>query len=131
MSEQPPISEVPHINKDQVIETFRKFADKGIPSPDDLDLDDPEVITANQILDGWSVQEETAAKKIGTRDAELQYELDRSTIMVDAGFSDPDYLDEIVNDWLVQDLQAAQDEGLTNMASKIQAKMDQIQTKLP
>ena len=126
MTEQTSSSEIPQYNREQVIEVFRRFVDKGIPSPDDLDLSNPEVIAANQILDSWSAQEEAEAKKSGTRDAKLQYELDRSTILVDAGFLDPDYLDEVANDWLAQDLQVAEDEGLTDMATKIQTKIDEI-----
>ena len=130
MSEQSPSSEIPHYSREQVIEAFRKFPEKGITSPDDLPDNDPEVTEANNILDTWAQQAQNEAKRQGTPEAGFEFELDRSTIFTDAGFEDPDYLDEVANDWLVQDLQRAEDAGLTGIASKIQAKMDQIQAKL-
>src|SRR3989304_2875739 len=91
--------------REQVVGALRKLTAKGFTHPDDLPLDDPEVISANKLLGGWTQQQETAAKTTGTLEAELEYSLDMSTILVDAGFSDPDYLDEVAHDLLAQDLQ--------------------------
>lgn len=130
MNEQTPSSEVPQYSREQVIEAFRKFPEKGVTSPDDLSSTDPEVIEANNILDTWTQQEQDEANRKGTPEAQLEFSLSRSTIFIDAGFSDPDYLDEVANDWLTQDLQKAEDIGLGGIASKIQAKIDKIEAKL-
>lgn len=99
--------------------------------PDDLSLYDTEVSQAHAILDAWTSQAQIDAARKGTREADLQFSLEHTTIFVDAGFSDPDYLDDIANDLLAQDLQLAEAVGLTAMASLIQAKIDEIETKLP
>ncbi len=130
MSEQTPSLEVPQYNREQVIESFRKFPQRGIHSPDDLPETDPEVIEANNILDAWAQQAQGEAQRAGTPEANLEFTFERSTIFVDAGFSDPDYLDEVVNDWLAQDLQEAEDAGLIDIASKIQAKIAEIEAQL-
>lgn len=130
MNEQMPSSEVPQYSREQVVEAFRRFPQRGINNPSDLPETDPEVIEANNILDAWTKQAQDEARRKATPEANLEFTFDRSTIFVDAGFSDPDYLDEVANDWLAQDLQEAEDAGLTEIASKIQAKIDQIESKL-
>ena len=120
----------PRYTREQVVDTFRKFPDRGIASPDDLPLDDSEVISANTLLQVWDNQYKAEVQKLGTPEANLEYTLSRSTIYVDAGFSDPDYLDEVAHDWLAQDLQEAENAGLTETARRIQAKIDEIETKL-
>ena len=119
--------ESPHYTKDQVIAAFRGFIDRGLTNPDDLDPDDPEVIEANHILDAWNAQLQKDAQEAGTPEADLEYALNRSTIMVDAGFSDPEYLDEVANDWLGgNNLPEAEEKGFTELAAKIRAKIDEI-----
>ena len=125
-----PSSEIPQYSREQVIESFKRFPQRGIQSPDDLSEADPEVVEANNILDVWTKQAQDEAKRKATPEANLEFTFDRSTIFVDAGFSDPDYLDEVANDWLAQDLQEAEDAGLTEIASKIKSKIDQIEAKL-
>ena len=34
--------------------------------------------------------------------------LSKTMLYIDAGFTDPDYLDEVLNDWLAQDAQNAE-----------------------
>ncbi len=123
-------AEKPQVTREQVIDTFRKFPEKGITHPDDLSLDDPDVISANGLLHDWANQQEVKARELNTPKANLEYQLNRSTIYVDAGFSDPDYLDEVANDWLAQDLQEAEDVGLTEMVDRIKAKIEEIESKI-
>lgn len=122
--------EEPKFSRDQVVDTFRIFSKKGFTSPDDLPPEDEEVIRANALLQVWDNQQKMEVKKIGTPEANLEHAFNRSTIHIDAGFSDEGYLDEVANDWLAQDLQAAQDAGLTDLATRIQAKIDEINLKL-
>lgn len=130
MSENVLSPEEPEYSREQVVDAFKKFPERGITNPDDLPLDDSDVISANALLQVWDNQQKAKVRKLGTPEADLEYTLERSIIYVDAGFSDPDYLDEVANDWLAQDLQIAEDTGLTEIASRIQAKIDEIETKL-
>ncbi|MDP4038422.1 MAG: hypothetical protein Q8P54_00415 [bacterium] len=130
MSENEPTPENPHYNREQVIEVLKKFVEKGVSNPDDLPLSNPEVVEANRVLDSWNERTERLARENPTPGAALESQLSRSTVHVDAGFSDPEYLDEVANDWLAQDLQTAEDQGLTETAAKIQAKRDEINSKL-
>ncbi len=127
MNENLPPSEIPNTPREQIVQTFQKFVAKGFTCPDDLPLNDPEVITANNLLDKWTSEQQVLTQQKGTPEAELEFGLDRTTIYVDAGFKDPDYLDEVVNDWLAQDLESAEEAGLTEVAGKIQAKIDDIE----
>lgn len=63
----------------------------------------------------------------GTLEADLGFSLARTTIYADAGFHDPDYLDEIARDWLAQDIEIAEEAGLTDLAVKIQGKINDIE----
>lgn len=131
MSESNPETTEPKFSREQVVDAFRKFPGRGFTSPDDLPLDDADVISAYALLQVWDNQQGICVKRLGTLESELRHELERSTIYIDAGFSDPDYLDEVANDWLAQDLQRAEDAGLTEIASKIQVKIDEINAKIP
>ena len=130
MNEQSPTPEAPNYTREQVVEAYKKFPERGFTNPYDIPLDDPEFIAANNIHDAWVRQEEDATKN-GPPEAQIESELSRSTIFVDAGFLDPDYLDEVTYDFLAQDLQTAEDAGLTELASRIQAKIDQIEALIP
>src|SRR3989344_4508166 len=130
MSEDILSTEEPRFSREQVVDAFKVFPKIGIVNPDDLSPGDSDVISANALLQVWSNQRQLEVQRIGTPEAELEFTLERSTIHVDAGFSDPDYLDEVVNDWLAQDLQSAEDAGLTELAAKIQAKINEIEAKL-
>jgi hypothetical protein len=123
-------SEQQNSSRDQVIASFRKVVERGIANPDDLDLTDPGVIEANRVLDTWDAEQRRIATEAGTLEADLEYALDRSTILLDAGFSDPDYLYEVANDWLKGDLTRASIGGLPELAAKIQAKIDEINARL-
>lgn len=41
------------ISKEAVIDAYRKFVERGITHPDRLNLDDPEVIEANNLHYQW------------------------------------------------------------------------------
>lgn len=120
----------PQISRDRVVDGFKKFVARGITNPDDLPTDDQEVVSANTLLQVWANQRGATMQRIGTVKANLEFKFERSTIYVDAGFSDPRYLDEVANDWLAQDLQEAQDKGLIEIAARIQAKINEINAKL-
>lgn len=128
MSENISAPEEPKFTREQVVDAFKKFPQKGITNPDDLDLKDGDVINAYALLQVWV---NGRKKELGeATETDLEFNFERSTIFVDAGFSDPRYLDEVAHDWLVQDLQAAQEAGQIRIAELIEAKIDEIELKL-
>ena len=121
--------EVPQYTREQVVEGFRKFVERGVTNPDDLASGDPEVDEAQAAYFAWNAQEKAKADRNPDPAAGLEYSLSASTLYLDAGFSDPDYVDEVANDWLDQDLERAESEGLTEVAAKIQAKIDELNAR--
>ncbi|MEK7145544.1 MAG: hypothetical protein AAB808_02260, partial [Patescibacteria group bacterium] len=87
-------------SKEQVIAAYKKFIDRGIKSPDSLNLDDPEVQEANELFYKWQSQEDAAAA--GNGDAEKRANFLKTKIYIDAGFTDPAYLGDVLG-WLIQD----------------------------
>ncbi len=124
MSENIDTKEKTGPTRERVVDSFRKFAAKGITHPDDLPSDDADVQNANRLLDEWTKQQKSEVEKKGVLEAHLNFNLSRNTIFVDAGFKNRDYLDEVANDWLAQDLQSAEDRGLVGIAKKIQDVMN-------
>lgn len=88
------------ITKEAVIDAYKKFVDRGIASPDDLDLSDPEVQKANDLFDKWRAQEDT--RSAGNEEGEYRTNLAKTMLYVDAGFTDRSYLED-VKGWLIQD----------------------------
>ena len=93
------------ITREEVINVYKKFVERGIKSPDDLDLENPEVKEANELFDKWRTQEDTQAE--GNEKLSHRINLSKTMLYVDAGFTDPGYLDEVLS-WLVQDAQKAE-----------------------
>ncbi len=131
MSERPSSPEqTDQSSREQVLAAFRKLATKDGLDPADLDSNDPEVVAANKLHDAWVEQEENKAKAAGSSAARLLKNLDLTTIFVDAGFNDREYMEDVANDWLSQDLWDAREAGFAQVAAKIQAKIDEINAKL-
>lgn len=97
----PPLESGKEITKEEVINAYKKFIEQGVKNPDDLDLENPEVKQANELFDKWQAQEDKRSE--GNEELEQQTNLAKTMFYVDAGFTDPDYLDEVLNDWLIQD----------------------------
>jgi len=94
------------IKREQVIDAYKKFVERGITNPDDLNPNDPEVNEANKLFDKWQKQEDVLAE--GEEESERRKNLSKTMLYVDAGFTDREYLDEVLNDWLAQDAQGAE-----------------------
>ena len=112
--------------REEVIEVLKQFPEAGIKNPDDLDLVDKRVQRVNEAVDNWYSWIDSRESV----EADLEVSLSRSTLYVDAGFDDPAYLDEVANDWLLQDELRALQNGLTQLAAKIHSKRDEINQKL-
>lgn len=103
-----PQEEGPEVTRQEVVNAYTKFVEQGVTNPDRLDLKDPKVQEASRLFDRWQEQEN---KRVGSeKEAMLRSNVSRSMLYVDAGFTDPDYLDEVLNDWLVQDEETAAEE---------------------
>ena len=131
MSEREPSSERPHFSREQVIAAFRKFVDRGFAAPEDLPLDDPEVIAANEIFYSWVADVDQQAKRRADPEADFELTLSKTTIFVDAGFDDPSYLEEIAYDLLDKDYQEALGAGLPDAAGHIRSKIEEIKARIP
>lgn len=116
------------IKREQVVDAYKKFIERGITSPDSLDLDDPEVKEANDLFYKWQAQEDRKAE--GNEELEHRANLSKTMLYVDAGFTDPAYLDEVLHDWLIQDAQYAEKQSdnpeRTETRQQIAAAMKKI-----
>ncbi len=114
--------------REDVVEAFRKLASEAILDPVFLDKSKPEVAEAEHMLTLWSADAEQQARTSGDPADLIRYDLSRTTVHVDAGFHDKDYLDEVANDWLggntLADAEAA---GLTDVTTEIEAKIASIE----
>ena len=100
------ISPEKEITREGVISSYRKFVESGIKNPDDLDLENTEVKTANELFYKWQTQEDARAE--GNEELKQQINLAKTMLYIDAGFTDSGYLEEVLNDWLAQDIQNAE-----------------------
>ncbi|MFH1182735.1 MAG: hypothetical protein V1690_00535 [Candidatus Moraniibacteriota bacterium] len=96
------------ITREEAIASYKKFVEKGITSPDDLDLEDPEVKKANDLFDKWRKQEDKRAE--GNEELGHRVNLAKTMFYVEAGFTDPGYLDEVLKEWLMEDYQGTEEQ---------------------
>jgi len=88
-------------DKKAAINAYKKFVEKGITHPDDLDLKDPEVKEAHDLFFKW---QESIDKNAGNNEElKIRAKLEKTMFYVDAGFTNIEYLDDILNDFLAQD----------------------------
>ena len=113
------------ITREQVIEAYKKFVEQGITSPDSLDLENPEVIAANDLFDKWVNQEDTASED--DQDAELRNNFRKTMFYVDAGFTDPAYLNDVMQ-WLAVDTSDAEKD--TSNPARVQLRHDMAEAKI-
>ena len=103
------------VSKEQVIEIYKKFVERGITSPDVLDLDDSEVIEANSLFDRWQSQEDPNDER---------FNFEKTKLYIDAGFTDPNYLEDVLG-WLMQDAHNAEKDP--NDPARTQLRQDMAQ----
>ncbi|MDP3697788.1 MAG: hypothetical protein Q8R55_07315 [Candidatus Taylorbacteria bacterium] len=77
----------PSITKEKVLDIFRSLHDKGTKDPEDYN--NPEVNEAQDMLTAWAGQESKAVEN-GTMEERLRMSLSHATLLVDAGFVDPE-----------------------------------------
>jgi hypothetical protein len=102
-----------------VIAAFEKLSAKGARDPAKVDENDSDAIEANRLMEEWAAENPEIA---GTSLREM--------LLVKAGFTDPDYIDEVANDRLLQDLRSAEKNGDTKLTSMIQAAINVLNEKI-
>ena len=131
----PPI-ERPEIGRQELVNLFvRLRQEKGVRHPDgpDFNSEDGEVKEASEKFFAWVEQEDAKAEKVGTQKAHFENLLSKDLFYIDAGFDDPGYLDEVVSDFLEEDLanaEAVTDEDLSDIISKFSNKIVELRSKL-
>lgn len=98
----------PRIDRENVVAALSNLKAKGYTKPDDLPLEDQDVVNAQALEYIWASQQQSLVKKLGTPAADLEFRLLRNTLYIDAGFDDSVYLEDVANGWLEEDLQEAE-----------------------
>lgn len=111
MNEMPSF-EQHEVTRERVIEAYKKFVERGITSPDSLDLNDPEVVEANNLFHKFVAQE-------NMNDEKINFEMTK--LYVDAGFTNPNYLEDVLS-WLRQDAHNAEKD--TDNPARTQLRQD-------
>ncbi|GAC1391323.1 MAG: hypothetical protein NVSMB46_03430 [Candidatus Saccharimonadales bacterium] len=112
-------------SRENIVDKLQQLLKFG-KHPDGLPHDDPEVVAAHRLYFDYCEN----ILQTQTNNLTPENSLNLSTIYVDAGFDDPDYLDEVANDWLTQDLLTAETVGQTEMVEQIRAKIDEINNRI-
>jgi hypothetical protein len=99
-------------------------------NPEDLPLDDLDVIEAHRIYLAWSEEAMRRADQNPDPAAKIDCSVSLTTLYIDAGFLDPSYLDEVANDLLLEDLGNAEDAGLPEVEARIQTLRDDINARI-
>ena len=114
--------------REQLLGRLTVLADKypGI-DPAELPDDDPEVAATLYKFDEWR----RSYLQIGSSEERLTRQVTVTTMYFEAGFHNPEYLDEVANDWLVQDLDHAETAGFDALAMAIKHKIFEINKLIP
>lgn len=99
----------------------------GVTNPDLLP-EDMDVHRVYRPFYGWIERGQKEAAEKGTLEAQLEWDLRASAFLVEAGFTDPRYVDEVVNEWLATGQAQAQDASLKELADQYEAKIQEFTT---
>jgi hypothetical protein len=94
------------ITREEVISAYKKFVEQGIKNPDSLDSENSEVKKANELFNEWQKQADKQAE--GNKEAKQRANLAKTMLYVDAGFTDPIYLEDVYG-FLDQDAENAEE----------------------
>ncbi|HUC95765.1 MAG TPA: hypothetical protein VMR76_02270 [Candidatus Saccharimonadia bacterium] len=115
-------------SREDVINAWKPISAQGFGDPAEIvDPKSQETLKAEQLYNDWYNAEKD---KLRTPEEQLRFSFDTTMLYVEAGFIGSDYLDEVANDWLAQDAQAAEDQGFTELATQIRAKIDEINQRM-
>lgn len=103
-----------------VITTF------GTNHPDELPMDDPALTAIYEQYYDWINVQAAEAERIGSPEAHLEMSLKVTPFLVEAGFTHPDYVEEVANEFLDQDLAQAEELGLSDLVDRIRTKQEEL-----
>jgi hypothetical protein len=119
------------LTRDMVVEGLREFSSFGFSDPDELSsLDNSKVAQAEHAFIDWATDERATAEAIGTIEARIAASFAISTVYVDAGFTDPEFLAEVANEWLGEYEDEARNTELIALTEQIHLKREQINRTL-
>ncbi len=121
---------VENYSQAEIVEILRRARERtGTKHPDDLDLDDP----AGNAFVVWCAQENPYESLLPPKAAEYKWDLDKTMAYFDAGFDDPDYLDELASDFLIQDLDNAEaeknEDGMEDVIEQINDAIKRVDNR--
>lgn len=102
------------------MEAYKSFVEDGVKHPDDIA---PGGAVHEKFFE-WQKQADMAAKD---EHAKQLLNLEKTMFYVDAGFTDPGYLDEVMS-WLEADLEEAEEseKPMPDVVAKIQAAIERV-----
>ncbi len=114
--------------REEVVDAFRALVHKGVQNPFAVlyTEEDDASKKLTELYDAWT-QRAHSERSI---DEQVTDELLDNTIFYDAGFTDPDLLDEMAGDWLANTLAEAEGTHRRDLAQRVQAKINEIQEKI-
>lgn len=102
----------------------------GVKHPGDLELED----SAGKAFVAWCSQNNPHIGTIPPKAAGHKWNLDQAMAYFDAGFDDPDYLEELANDFLIQDLNNAEaerdEEGMESVIGQITDAIERVNNRI-
>lgn len=85
---------------------------------------------ADRLYDAWSDAEEAKVDATGTKEARAEFGFSDITIYWDAGFDAVNYLDELANEWLINELSTADELHMRGLSDRIKATIDEINERI-
>lgn len=120
--------------REDVMQAYEQFVKNGILNPDDLDLEDPEVIRANELFFKWVKEGDEKAE--GNRELEHRFNIEKTIFYVNCGFTDEVYLEDVLSqlnqddDDIVEDIndpESVETRRLFNEAvAKVEGKVKEL-----
>lgn len=128
MSERIPTVESLNVSKESVLDALRKMKLSGCGP---YETEDPKAQEAQKLLDRWYAQLDKEAERAGTDEARLRVQIEKNTILIQAGYDDAEMLNSAL-DWLNQDLETAEELGKEgeSVAREIRKIIEELENKL-
>jgi hypothetical protein len=88
------------VTREQAIAAFKPFVESGITNSDAIDLKDPVAKEADNLYYTWQSQLDAEAQ--GNIELEHRANISKAMFYIDAGFTDPAHLQEVLTQWLAE-----------------------------
>jgi hypothetical protein len=115
--------------REETIAALKTLVDKGVTNPFDVLYNegaDEETKKVKETYDAWLQREKPEIEV----EESVKEQILESTLLYDAGFTDPDLLDEIAHDWLLNAVSIADYAHRRDLAEVVYAKINEIEEKL-